>query len=64
MLIESGLSEKKMINLIKKLLCKIGWHCPFIKQYYPKDEPINYSIQAKCPWCGFIGKIDSQGNLF
>lgn len=21
-------------------------------------------IRHKCPWCGYIGIIDSQGNLF
>ena len=57
-----------MITLLKKFLCKIGWHS-FISGYdlveVPND-PLNTGIcnKYKCKWCDMIGLVDSQGNLF
>lgn len=49
-----------MIKLIKKFLCKIGWHSfSYIHTYHD-----GCSQHAKCKWCGYEGMIDSQGNLF
>lgn len=46
--------------MIKKLLCKIGWHSwSYIHLF--NDGCIEH---AKCKWCGYEGMIDSQGNLF
>ncbi len=54
--------------MIKKLLCKIGWHS-FISGYDLVEVPndiLNTGIcnKYKCKWCGYIGMVDSQGNLF
>lgn len=46
----------------KRFSCWIGWH----------SHPVGFemvgfdgcSVHAKCRWCGFVGMIDSQGNLF
>ena len=50
------------MGLVKRLMCKIGWHSFFIG-----FEVIGFdgcSEHAKCRWCGYKGMIDSQGNLF
>ncbi|KKN09558.1 hypothetical protein LCGC14_1045480 [marine sediment metagenome] len=36
----------------------MGWHK---KEVYGHDGA---SFKAKCKWCGYIGLVDSQGNLF
>ena len=53
------------MDFIKKFLCKIGWHSPSSKYQLVKNDGFNgYANQYKCPWCGYIGMVDSQGNLF
>lgn len=54
--------------MIKKFLCLIGWHCPSWKLELVEipEDPLHTGIcnKYKCPWCGYEGMIDSQGNLF
>jgi len=51
-----------MINWLKQICCKIGWHSWFVG--FNDTGFDGCSIHAKCKWCGFEGMIDSQGNLF
>ena len=46
--------------MIRKLLCKLGWHSWTYAHLYNDG----CSEHAKCKWCGYEGMIDSQGNLF
>lgn len=48
--------------MIKRFFCWMGWHS-FFRGY----QPVRYdgvNMHARCPWCGYEGMIDSQGNLF
>lgn len=50
------------IKPMQKIYCKFGWHC-HMKDY----QQISFdgcSQHCKCKWCGYIGMVDSQGNLF
>ena len=51
---------------MKKLFCKIGWHCyfPFFTSHWKFIENDGCSDHVECGWCGYKGMIDSQGNLF
>jgi hypothetical protein len=49
-----------MYSMLKKLLCKIGWH----SWTYEYISTNGVNIHARCQWCGYEGIIDSQGNLF
>lgn len=51
--------------MFKKFRCWIGWHSPS-KLYIPvSHDGINgIADEYKCPWCGYVGMVDSQGNLF
>ncbi len=49
-----------MKNILKKFLCKIAWHS-FSYELLDYDGA---SQHAKCKWCGYVGMVDSQGNLF
>lgn len=51
------------MNLIKKLCCKIGWHS-FTYDLVEYDWYKGIANMYKCKWCGYIGMVDSQGNLF
>jgi len=51
-----------MIEKIKKFLCGIGWHSIFVG--FDMTGFDGATVHAKCKWCGYIGMIDSQGNLF
>lgn len=57
-----------MIKFFKKIFCKIGWHSFFqgFDLVDVPDDPLNNHIcdKYKCKWCGYVGMIDSQGNLF
>lgn len=53
---------KKVIKLYKRFACRVGWHSPMSK--YEHIEFDGVSAHCRCPWCGYIGMIDSQGNLF
>ena len=46
------------MNRLQRFLCWLGWHK---KEYIGFDGA---SIQARCKRCGYIGLVDSQGNLF
>ncbi len=50
---------------MKRFLCWTGCHSMFIG-YYDASADWGASINrlGECKWCGFIGLIDSQGNLF
>jgi len=52
--------------VIKKLLCKIGWHSFSYDLVEVPNDPLHtgYCNKYKCKWCGYIGMVDSQGNLF
>jgi len=52
-----------MIKLIKKLFCKIGWHS-FRYDLVETDGYYGIANKYKCKWCGYIGMLDGQGNLF
>ena len=49
---------KKIVDTYKKFACWIGWHSPPSKWEAVDD------VHCKCPWCGYVGLVDSQGNLF
>lgn len=53
---------KRVINLYKKFACWIGWHSPARHLKYMEYD--GCSVHCQCPWCGYVGMIDSQGNLF
>ena len=54
-----------MIKLIKKLYCKIGWHSfPVGYDLVEYDGYKGTANKYKCKWCGYVGMVDSQGNLF
>lgn len=55
-----------MLKVIKKILCKIGWHSFGYELVEVPKDPLNTGIcnKYKCKWCGEIGLVDSQGNLF
>jgi hypothetical protein len=51
-----------MSKWLKAFACFIGDHSFFVG-----FDPIEFdgcSIHARCRWCGGVGMIDSQGNLF
>lgn len=50
------------MKILKKILCKIGWHSIFAG--FETTGHDGCSVHAKCKWCGYKGMIDSQGNLF
>ena len=52
--------------MIKRLLCKIGWHSFSYNLVEVLNDPLHtgYCNKYKCKWCGYIGMVDSQGNLF
>jgi hypothetical protein len=51
-----------MLSYIKRFLCWIGWHS--ISVGYETVEHYGCSMHEKCSWCGYEGRVDSQGNLF
>lgn len=54
------------MNILKKIFCKIGWHSFDYELVEIPYDPLNTHIcdKYKCKWCGYIGMLDSQGNLF
>lgn len=48
---------------IKKFFCKIGWHS-FGYDLVEHDGYHGIINMYKCKWCGYVGMVDSQGNLF
>ena len=53
----------KIIKLIQKLFCKIGWHS-FGYNLIETDKYKGIANKYQCKWCKYIGMVDSQGNLF
>jgi hypothetical protein len=55
------LAHFQWLQWVRPFFCKVlPWHA---RNY----EPIDFdgcSVHARCPWCGYEGMIDSQGNLF
>ena len=47
---------------LKRFLCWIGWHSIFVE--FNAISHDGASQKSSCKWCGMIGLIDSQGNLF
>ena len=50
------------VKFLRKFYCKIGWHC-----HMGDYQPVKFdgaSAHCKCKWCGYVGIVDSQGNLF
>lgn len=41
------------------LLCRLGWHA--VDAYAGFD---GCSATARCPRCGYVGLVDSNGDLF
>ena len=52
-----------MAKWIKNLFCKIGWHS-FCYDLVKTDGIHGIANKYKCRWCGYVGMVDSQGNLF
>lgn len=52
-------------KILQKYYCKIDWHS--YKRLYQEikaKDVFDTNTHCRCPWCGFEGLIDSQGNLF
>ena len=51
--------------MFRKIRCWMGWHSPsrlwILVQH---DGYKGIANEYKCPWCGYVGMVDSQGNLF
>lgn len=54
------------MKIIKRLFCKIGWHSFPVGYDLVEGSDGYYDItkKYKCKWCGYVGMLDSQGNLF
>lgn len=52
-------------RLLQKFYCKIGWHS-YSHLYETVVHDVGWTKYARCrcPWCGYEGMVDSQGNLF
>lgn len=48
---------------LKRIFCKIGWHS-FSYALVERDGYYGIANKHKCKWCGYVGLVDSQGNLF
>ena len=46
--------------MIGSWLCRVGWH----RRRYQVIERDEVNTRARCSRCGFVGLVDSQGNLF
>lgn len=59
----TGSSGGEQMNRIKRILCRIGWHS-FGYDLVEEDGYRGICNKYRCRWCGYIGMMDSQGNLF
>ena len=56
------------MKLIRRLFCRVGWHS--FPAGYDWDAQGAYRLhgigggRARCRWCGGMGLVDSQGNMF
>lgn len=56
---------RKIKNFCKKICCKLGWHSYIVGyDFVEYDGYYGIANKYKCKWCGYIGMVDSQGNLF
>lgn len=58
-------------GMLKRLFCRIGWHSFPVGFDSIPDPPTNLpgtipsiTERARCRWCQFEGRVDSQGNLY
>ena len=56
----AGLNFANWRSAIQRWFCRIGWH--FGWQPYWDGRPFSM-LRGRCPHCGFVGDVDSQGNL-
>ena len=55
----------KRMKIIKRMFCKIGWHSfPVGYDLVEDDGYHGIANSYRCKWCGYVGMVDSQGNLF
>ena len=57
------------MNMIKRLFCKLGWHSfryDLVESYdlVKRDGYHSIANKYRCRWCGYVGMVDSKGNLF
>ncbi len=60
-------TQEHKMRMIKRFFCWIGWHSYLVgyDDIHPRGlDPLKFLRFATCKWCGFMGQIDSQGNLF
>lgn len=51
--------------MLKQLACAIGWHSYFVGYEQLPDNVSHPGYgRHRCRWCGGVGLVDSQGNLF
>ncbi len=53
-----------MTKMLKRFCCRIGWHSWPMYELVSHDGYHGIANKYKCRYCGYIGMIDSQGNLF
>lgn len=47
-------------RLFERLACRVGWHRPD----WESASTDGYNTHLRCARCGYVGMLDSQGNLF
>lgn len=56
---------RKIKTFCKKICCKLGWHSYIVGyDFVEYDGYYGIANKYKCKWCGYVGMVDSQGNLF
>lgn len=56
-----ALAHISTFRMLRPVYCRVlPWH----SRNYEKIGHDGCSTHARCRWCGYEGKIDSQGNLF
>ena len=54
----------KFSKRLRSFYCKIGWHSYTHLYIVVEQDVCTQYKKYKCPWCGYEGLVDSQGNLF
>ncbi len=49
---------------MKKSLCWLGCHSRYGRGYESAEDYVGFNAKMQCRWCGKIGLVDSQNNLF
>jgi hypothetical protein len=68
-----GILAFRQFGVAKWVCCHMGWHSP--ARHWLDDDAIKNDGSMRdawrafldfkqCPWCGYKGQVDSQGNLF